>query len=89
MLIHGQLDLFIQSIDPGSKTVRSYYPGFLFERDDGTMVIIEMKGNHQINTPVVQAKQERAEQMSIAAGMTYEMIKRTEASAHSYARLIN
>ncbi len=89
MLTHGQSDFFIQYIDPDSKTVRSYYPDFLFERDDGKMVIVEVKGDHQIDTPVVQAKREFAEQMAIASGMTYEMIKGTDASAHSYARLLN
>ena len=89
MLTHGQSDFFVQYIDPDSKTVRSYYPDFLFERDDGKMVIVEVKGDNMVNDPVVQAKREFAEQMAIASGMTYEMIKGTDASAHSYARLIN
>lgn len=87
MLTHGQSDFFIQYIDPDSKTVRSYYPDFLFERDDGKMVIVEVKGDHQIDTPVVQAKREFAEQMAIASGMTYQMIKGTDAQAHSFQRL--
>jgi hypothetical protein len=45
------------------------------------MVIVEVKGDHQINSPVVQAKREFAEQMAIRSGMTYEMIKGTNASA--------
>lgn len=89
MLTHGQSDFFVQYIDPDSKTVRSYYPDFLFEREDGKMVIVEVKGDHQVNTPVVQAKREFAEQMAIASGMTYEMIKGTDAAAHSYVRLLN
>jgi len=87
MLTHGQSDFFVQYIDPDSKTVRSYYPDFLFEREDGKMVIVEVKGDHQVNNPVVQAKREFAEQMAIASGMTYEMIKGTDASSHSYQRL--
>jgi hypothetical protein len=89
MLTHGQSDFFIQYIDPDSKTVRSYYPDFLFERADGKMVIVEVKGDHQINSPVVLAKREFAEQMAVASGMTYEMIKGTDAAAHSYSRLLN
>lgn len=88
MLTHGQSDFVVQYIDPDSKTVRSYYPDFLFERDDGKMVIVEVKGDHQIATPVVQAKKEFAEQMAIASGMIYEMVKGSDASAHSYARLL-
>lgn len=89
MLTHGQSDFFIQYIDPDSKAVRSYYPDFLFERDDGKMVIVEVKGDHQIDLPVVRAKCEFAEQMAIASGMTYETIKGTDASAHSFERLLN
>ena len=38
MLTHGQSDFFIQYIDPDSRTVRSYYPDFVFLREepDGT-----------------------------------------------------
>ena len=89
MLTHGQSDFFIQYVDPDSKTVRSYYPDFLFEREDGKMVIVEVKGDHQIDDPVVQAKREFAEQMALASGMTYEMIKGTDATAHSFQRLLN
>lgn len=48
-------------IDLGSKTVRSYYPDFLFEREDGKMVIVEVKADYRVNDPVVQAKQEFTE----------------------------
>ena len=89
MLTHGQSDFYIQYIDPDSKTVRSYYPDFLFEGEDGKMVIVEVKGDHQINDPVVQAKRAFAEQMAVASGMTYQMIKGTEAAAHSYQRLLS
>jgi hypothetical protein len=89
MLTHGQSDFFIQYIDPDSKTVRTYYPDFLFERDDGKMVIVEVKADYHVDTPVVRAKREFAEQMAVASGMTYELIKSTDAEAHSFARLIN
>jgi hypothetical protein len=84
MLTHGQSDFFIQYIDPDSKTVRTYYPDFLFEREDGKMVIVEVKADYQMDTPVVQAKREFAEQMAVASGMAYELIKSTDAEAHSY-----
>jgi type III restriction enzyme len=53
------------------------------------MVIVEVKGDNMVNDPVVRAKREFAEQMAIASGMTYEMIKGTDATAHSYTRLLN
>lgn len=89
MLTHGQSDFFIQYIDPDSKTVRTYYPDFLFERDDGKMVIVEVKGDHQIDTPVVQAKREFAEQMAVASGMTYHLIKGSDAADHRFAPLLS
>lgn len=89
MLTHGQSDFFVQYIDPESNTVRIYYPDFLFEREDEKMVIVEVKGDHQVNDPVVQAKREFAEQMAVASGMTYELIKGSDAEAHSYQRLLN
>lgn len=88
MLTHGQSDFFIQYIDPDSNTVRSYYPDLLFQRNDGKWVIVEVKGDHQVNDPVVQAKREFAEQMAVASGMTYHMIQGTDANAHSYSRLL-
>jgi transketolase C-terminal domain/subunit len=88
MLTHGQSDFFIQYIDPESKTVRSYYPDFLFEREDGKLVIVEVKADHQFSTPVVEAKREFAEQMAVASGMTYQMIRSTDAAAHSYGQLL-
>lgn len=46
MLTHGQTDFFIQYIDPDSHTVRSYYPDFVFlrEQPDGSekYVIVEV-----------------------------------------------
>lgn len=78
-----------EGADPNSNTVRTYYPDFLFERDDGKLVIVEVKGDHQVDDPVVRAKREFAEQMAVASGMTYQLIKGTDAEAHSYQRLLN
>ena len=74
MLTHGQSEFFIQYIDPESHVIRSYYPDFYYEREDGTAVIVEIKGDNLIDDPIVQAKKEFAEHMAIASGMTYEMI---------------
>jgi type III restriction enzyme len=47
-LTHAQSDFFIQYVNPDSHTVRSHYPDFLFERDDGSFVIVEVKAdNHR------------------------------------------
>lgn len=88
MLTHGQTDFFIQYIDPDSHTVRRYYPDFVFEKEDNSVVIVEVKGDNQIDNPVVQAKKEAAQQVAIASGMTYEIIKGTEAAAGQFSQLL-
>ena len=88
MLTHGQTEFYIQYIDPDSHTIRSYYPDFLIEKEDGSLVIVEVKGDNQIDNPVVQAKKEAAEQVAIASGMTYEIIKGSDAIAGKHQELI-
>jgi hypothetical protein len=68
--------------------VRSYYPDFLFEKDDGTYVIVEVKGDNMIDDPIVQAKREYAEQMAEASGMEYAIIRGTDAEAHNFSFLL-
>ena len=89
MLTHGQSEFFIQYIDPDSHTVRSYYPDFLFQKPDGTYVIVEVKGDNKIDDPVVLAKSHFAEQMATASRMTYKMIKGSDANAGRYGLLFN
>lgn len=92
MLTHGQSDFFIQYIDPESHTVRSYYPDFVFLRvePDGSekYVVVEVKGDHQVDNAVVQAKKEFAEQIAVASGMEYQVIKSTDADARKYRVLL-
>ncbi len=92
MLTHGQSDFFIQYIDPDSHTVRSYYPDFIFLREepDGSekYVIVEVKGDHQIDDAVVQAKKEFAQQIAVASGMEYRIIKSSDADARHYRVLM-
>ena len=90
MLTHGQTDFYIQYIDPESHTVRSYYPDFLFKKEDDSYVIVEVKGEHQIDDPIVNAKQEFAEQIAVASGMKYKMIGGNAVStAEGYNNLFN
>jgi type III restriction enzyme len=92
MLTHGQSDFFIQYIDPDSHTVRSYYPDFVFLREepDGTekYVIVEVKADNQIDDAVVQAKREFANQIAVASGMEYRLIKSTDADNRHYRVLM-
>jgi len=89
MLTHGQTDFYIQYIDPESHTVRSYYPDFLFKKEDGSYVIVEVKGEHKMEDPVVKAKQEFAEQIAVASGMSYKIIGGKEVNGAGYYELLN
>lgn len=92
MLTHGQSDFFIQYIDPDSRTVRSYYPDLVFVREesDGSekYVIVEVKGDHQIDDAVVQAKKDFAQQIAVASGMEYRIIKSSDADERRYRMLM-
>ncbi len=92
MLTHGQSDFFIQYIDPDSRTVRSYYPDFIFQREepDGSLkyVIVEVKADNQIEDAVVQAKKDFAQQIAVASGMEYRILKSTDADNRRYRVLM-
>lgn len=87
MLTHGQSDFYIQYIDPDSHTVRSYYPDFLFQKDDNSYVIVEVKGDNLIDEPIVQAKKHSAEQVAGANEMTYKIIAGSDAINGNYKSL--
>lgn len=89
MLTHGQSDFYIQYIDPESHTLRSYYPDFLFQKDDGSYTIVEVKRADMIEDTVVQAKKDFAHQMAVASGMTYHIIKGSQAKQHHYDFLLS
>lgn len=71
MFTSNQGDLSVHYYDPESKRVRQYYPDFLALMEDGTYQLIEVKGDHMIDSEVVLAKKAAAEEMSIASGMRY------------------
>lgn len=82
MLTHGQSEFYVQYIDPDSHTIRSYYPDFLFQDKEGNFVMVEVKGDHKTDDPVVLAKKAFAEQMAGASGIRYEVVKGSEVIRH-------
>jgi len=88
MLTHGQSEFYIQYIDPDSHTLRSYYPDFLIQKDDNTYLIVEVKGDNLIDDPIVQAKKEFTEQIAASSGMSYQLIKGSDAVAGKYQSLL-
>ena len=79
MLTAGQTDFKINYIDPESNTVRSYYPDFLVQKEDGSFIIIEVKGDNKLDDAVVLAKKEYARQIAIASKMEYMIVPGTKA----------
>lgn len=73
MFTANQGDLHVQYYDPESGRVRSYYPDFLVQMEDGSYQLIEVKGDNKIDDAVVKAKAEAAEEMAVASGMEYHM----------------
>lgn len=70
--------LAIQYIDPETNAIRSYYPDFVVTLDDGTVQIIEVKGDNKIDDSVVVAKALAASEMATASKMEYLMIPSTK-----------
>lgn len=71
MFTSNQGDLSVHYYDPESKRVRQYYPDFLALMEDGTYQLIEVKGDHMIDSALVRAKKDAAEEISAASGMKY------------------
>lgn len=70
--------LLIQYIDPETNAIRSYYPDFITTLDDGTIQIIEVKGDNMIDDKVVGAKALAAEEMATESRMQYIMLPSTK-----------
>ncbi len=87
MLTHGQSDFFIQYIDPFSHTIRSYYPDFLLQKEDGQYFIVEVKADYQIDAPVVIAKRTFAEKTAEASNMKYFLLKASDAQQGHYSMI--
>lgn len=92
MLTHGRSDFFTQYIDPDSRTVRSYYPDFIFQREepDGSLmyVIVEVRAYNQIEDAVVQAKKDFAQQIAVVSGMEYRTLKSSDADKRQFRALL-
>ena len=88
MLTHGQSEFYIQYVDPDTHRVRSYYPDFLIKKKDGSLVMIEVKGENMIDHPTVKAKQEYAEMIAKASkvSMSYEIIPSMQARDGNFDR---
>ncbi|UQN70238.1 TnsA endonuclease N-terminal domain-containing protein [Burkholderia multivorans] len=83
---------FRTAINPDSRAVCSYYPDFIFQREepDGSLkyVIVEVKADNQIEDAVVQAKKDFAQQIAVASGMEYRILKSSDADKRHFRVLL-
>jgi DNA or RNA helicases of superfamily II len=87
MLTAGQTEFNVHYIDPSSNALRTYYPDFLIELEDGSYLIAEVKGEHMLDDPVTQAKKEYAQKMADENRMRYVLIPSKQAS-HTFVALL-
>lgn len=78
MFTSDQTDFYVPYIDPESNRLRKYYPDFVLKMDDGSYRVIEVKGDHMIDDPVVKAKEAAAEEIAVENSMKYEIIKSSD-----------
>ena len=77
--------LSVQYIDPESNIIRTYYPDFLVRYKDGTMDIIEVKGDNMIDNKEVQAKAEAMLEAALYSDkMDYKIIKSSDIMHNRY-----
>jgi hypothetical protein len=86
MLTHGQSDFVIHYVDSETQKVRSYYPDFLIKKQDGSYVMVEVKGEHMIDSQNVKDKKDAAELLGVASGIEYEIIAGKQAADGTYGK---
>lgn len=79
MFTQGQSDFYIQYIDPETFTLRKYYPDFFIEMENGKTYIVEVKGEHMIDSEVVKEKERATREIaSINTNFEYLLIPSNE-----------
>src|SRR5699024_3297760 len=86
MLTHGQSHAVIHYVDTETHRVRSYYPAFLIKTQDSSYAMVEVKGEHMIDSRNVRDKKDAAELMGVASGIGYEIVAGKSADSGSYDR---
>jgi type III restriction enzyme len=73
MFTANQGDLAIQYFDSESKRIRSYYPDFVAVMCDGSLQLIEVKGDNMIDDDLVKVKAAAAQDMASLSDVDYIM----------------
>lgn len=74
MFTGSENGLSVQYIDPESNLIRNYYPDILVYYEDGSIEIIEVKGDNKIDDRVVEAKAFAALDLAQHSKMDYDMV---------------
>jgi hypothetical protein len=69
-----QTDFYVPYVDPESNRLRKYYPDFLVEMNDGSYMILEVKGDNMLDDPIVKAKKVGAEEVAVESAVEYEIL---------------
>ena len=85
MFIGKENGLSVQYIDPESNVIRTYYPDFLVYYKDGSIDVIEVKGDNMIDSKEVQAKAEAMLETALYSDkMDYKIIKSSDIMHNRY-----
>ncbi len=76
--------LNVQYIDPNSNIIRHYYPDILVCYNDGTIEILEVKGDNAIDDKEVEAKAMAMLKLAEQSGMTYDIIRASDIMNDNY-----
>lgn len=84
MFTGSENGLTVQYIDPNSNVIRHYYPDILVYYKDGSIEIIEVKGDHAIDDKEVEAKAYAMLELAEKSGMTYDIVRSSEIMNNKY-----
>lgn len=78
MFTGSENGLNVQYIDPVSNVIRHYYPDILVYYKDGSVEIIEVKGDNKIDTAEVEAKATAMMTLAEKSGMSYDIVRSSD-----------
>ncbi len=84
MFTGSENGLSVQYVDPDSNMIRNYYPDILVYYKDGSIEIIEVKGDNRINDKEVEAKGYAMMTLAEQCGMSYDIVKSSDIMNGSY-----
>lgn len=78
MFTGSENGLNVQYIDPFSNVIRHYYPDILVYYQDGSIEVIEVKGDNRIDDAEVEAKAFAMMTLAEKSGMSYDIVRSSD-----------